>query len=489
MNQPFDIDTNKVLTRLGAVNSMPCDMDKTRLNNAITKLKCERGLDNSISLWDSSDVITIPGFFDTKTGALINIKTADFGNMSIDVDYAGSWVKYKGFKGNGSTFRINSNFNPFDGKHTYKFKANDNCFGCYINTNTREVKGLISNTDSLQNGYELRTHTNGVISVNGNTTNFLTVAVDSTGGHATKRFPSNKVGSYKNAAPEPVNGLVTNLITSTISKINKPFRLFCRDIGGAYSLYSLNRVAFFYFGSSNIDIQKIERILIEELLKPVGAALIKRVVFDGNSFFSQQTMPTKVMDLLWTNGIECTSHFNGIFGISIITMITQALLRIDPYQEKYFDKQIFMFWELTNSMKGPSVVVDDVFDNLQIYFDARRACGWILPILCGVCPPFNSAADAGIHPDKRDNDNDLTDSTVINGKIRVGLSTLGIQYASDEGSGNPLHYDSVYKDALGVAGVGELNTTYFLSDGHMTTTGYNYWATNHLYPQAYIELS
>lgn len=471
-----DPDAEAFFARASAAGSPLTNSIKVFVINLIKRLKREKGVDGITSQWDSLDDLHLPGA--TKVVYALNIRNAGFGNWTYSVD-TGTYTAFKGYKGNGTSTRVDSGFNPFDGG-TYKFKTNDNCFGAYINTNTREVKGIISNVDGSQNGYEIRTHTNNAVSVNGNTTNTTSLAVDSTGFHASKRTPANSTNAYKNAKTSNADN--SSAVTSTV---NKTFKLFCRDIGGAYSLFTLNRVACVYFGSSNIDIQKLERAIIEEYLKPVGAALIKRVIFDGNSFFQQVTMPTKVMDLLWANGVECTSHFNAVFGITIDTMISSAPVKVDAYKEGYFTREVFLFWELTNSMKGASADVSVVFNKLKTYFDARRAAGLTMPIVCGVCPPFASTDVVnGIYPTKRDNEADLFDETRINGKIRNGLATLGIETASDMGSGTPLNYDPVFKDSMGVAGVGELDTTYFAADGHMTTTGYNYWGQNHLYPQA-----
>lgn len=480
---------NRLVTDSTAINYfLRCDsvgastdsLNKQLINNLLIRLKNETGNDGITSQFNSLDVLYL--FPEHKSVAGYNILQNKY-NATIMTDYAASHTYLKGFKGNGTTFKMDSHFNPFDGIGTYKFKNNDNSFGCYINTNTREVKGLLSNMDASQNGYELRTHPLCCVSYNGNATGMTSLAVDNTGMFVSRRTPDNHTNAWKNCKTSVVDNIST--VTATV---NKSFKMFTRDIGGTYTLYSLNRLAYVFYGNSNVNLDKLNDAIIEEYLKPIGAALTKRVVFDGNSFFSQQTMPAKVMDLLWANGIQCTSHFNAVYGIPITTMITNAPTKVDAYQKTYYDKQIFLFWELTNSMKGTSANVNTTFNNLKTYFDARHSAGWNCDIVCGVCPPFASDLSTGINPSKRDNESDLLDTTRINGKIRWGKSVLGIQYVSDEGSGSPINYDPVYKDALGVAGIGEKNTTYFAPDGHMTTVGYNYWATNHLYPQCYTVL-
>lgn len=444
-------------------------------NNLIARAKAETGFDGITSLFDSLDGLVLTANY-SQGAALQNIIQNKY-HPTIITESPGWFVKNKGIKGS-ATFKMDSNFNPFDGGE-YKFKANDNAFGCYLNSNVREVKGLISNLDSNSAGYELRTHPNGCISQQGNSVSQSCNAVDCTGGFSTRRTPNGDNSPYKNGKQRMI--LVNDSVTVTP---NKTFKLFCRDIGGTYSLNSLARMAFYWFGSSNVDAQKLERIVIEEYLKPIGAALTKRVIFDGNSFFDSMTMPTKVMDLLWANGIECTSLFNSVFGIPITTMITNAPTKIDAFKEDYFDKEVFLFWELNNSMRGATADVDTVFNNLKTYFDARRAAGLNMPIVCNTCPPYASTNTvSGIYPSKRDNQSDIYDATKINGKIRSGLATLGVQACSDE------NYDTIMLDSLGVAGVGELNTTYFQPDGHMTTVGYNYVAQNHLFPKALTYLS
>lgn len=479
----YDVDAEAFFNRVNTMGYPAPDSVKTFINNLVVRLKTEMGVDGVTSQWNSLDVINLMACYN-KAVAGLNIKSATIGNATIMTDYANSFVVNKGFKGNGTSFKMNSNFNPFDGG-TYKFKNNDNSFGCYINTNTREVKGVISNVDASQNGYELRTHTSATVSYNGNTVGMTSLAFDATGSNASKRTPDNKTNAYKNWKSSLVDN--NSAVTSTV---NKSFKYFCRDVGGTYSLYSLNRVAYIYFGSSNVNLQKLDRAIIETYLKPVGGALLKRVVFDGNSFFSQAIMPATVMDLLWSNGIECTSHVNAIYGTSISTMITNAPTKVDPYQEAYFTKEVFLFWELTNTMKGTSANVDTAFNRMKRYFDQRHIAGWTCPIVSGVCPPFASNLTTGISPIKRDSTTNLTLASTINGKIRANKVLLGIQAVSDEGAmyNGVFTYDPVFKDALGVAGVGELNTTYFVPDGHMTTFGYYYWATNHLYPQCLLYL-
>lgn len=471
----FDADANAYFARASAAGSPYDSTNKSRITNLFIYLKTTMGIDGTTSLYNSLDCLNLAG--GSKAVLALNALSATVGNWTYSVD-SGTYTAYKGYKGNGTTTRVDSNFNPFDGGN-YKFKTNDNCFGGYINTNTREVKGLISNVDGTQNGYEIRTHTNGCTSVNGTTATKNANGVDSTGFHTSMRTVANNTNAFKNAKNNAVD--TNSVVTSTV---NKTFKLFCRDIGGTYSLFSLNRLSCVYFGSSNIDIIKLERAIVSLYLAPVGGALTKRVLFDGNSFFDSMTMPTKVMDLLWTAGIECTSHYNAVFGIPISTMISNAPAKIDAYKESYFTKECFIFWELTNSMKGASADVNTTFTNLQTYFNARRAAGLTMPIICNTCPPFDSTnTTSGIYPSKRDNQADITDVTKINGKIRGGLATLGIQNASDE------TYDTIMLDSNGVAGVGELNTTYFQADGHMTTVGYNYVGQNHLYPKALIHLT
>jgi hypothetical protein len=473
----FDSSSIVYFNRCAAAGYPVDSVHQIYIDNLIVRLKTETGLDGSTSQFNSLDVLQL--FTETKQVAGFNILQANY-DASIITDYTGSHTYCQGFKGNGTSFKMNSGFNPFDGG-TYKFKANENSFGCYINTNNREVKGLISNCDASQNGYEVRTHTNGAVSINGNTTATISQAVDNTASFSSKRYTNNHTNAYKNHYATAADN-----VSSVTSTVNKTFKYFCRDLGGTYSLYSTNRIAYVFFGSSNVDVQKLDRAIIEEYLKPIGAALTKRVVFDGNSFYSQLTMPTNVMDSLWHSGVKCTSHFNGIFGISIPTMITNAPTKIDPYQESYFDKQVFLWWELTNSMKGTTVNVDTVFNRMQLYFAQRHAAGWSCPMVVNTCPPFNSWLSTGIHPTLRDSLTNLTESTTINGKIRGGLATLGVDSVMDAGAvyGGTFTYDPVYKDSYGVAGVGEKNTTYFLTDGHMTSVGYMYWARTHIFPIA-----
>src|SRR5206468_1825690 len=143
-------------------------LDSTKkylINKLIIRLKTEKGIDGIKSQWNSADVINLIAA-NSQTVGFLNLKTGNFGNITMNI--AGVFTADKGLKGNGTTTRGDSGFNPFDGLYTYNFKANDNSFGCYINTNTREIKGLISNLDASQNGFELRTHLSVITSINGN---------------------------------------------------------------------------------------------------------------------------------------------------------------------------------------------------------------------------------------------------------------------------------------------------------------------------------
>lgn len=472
----FDADAEAFFLRASIAGSPFDSARKYLITNLFLRLKREKGTDGVTSQWDSLDVLNLIAAHSQVVG-LMNIKTSAFGNITMNV--AGSYTVDKGLKGNGSSTRGDTNFNPFDGG-AYKFTLDDNSFGVYMNTNTKEIKGLVSNLDGSSNGYELRTHTLQAVAINGGTTANNTLYVDATGMISTRRVPgTNQFAVYKNHKTDALTSLA---VTSTV---NKTFKLFCRDINGVFSLFTLNRFAYTFFGGSNIDVQKLDRAVIEEYLKPIGAALVKRVIFDGNSFLAQQTMPISVMDQLWNAGIECTSLFNAVGGINISTMTTNAPTRIDPYKENYFTKEVFLFQEITNSMQGAAADVNVVFANLVTYFTARRNAGLSMPIICNTCPPRKSTdVTVGIWPSKRDNVSDIYDSTKINGKIRSGLATLGVQAASDE------TYDPIFLDSGGVAGVGEKNTTYFQTDEiHLTSTGYIYVATNHILPKALTYLT
>lgn len=468
-----DTTANAYFSRCSAAGITIDSLHQVYITNLMVRLKSETGLDGVTSQFNSLDVLYL--FTEPKTVAGYNLLQNNY-NATISLDYAGSHTYGKGFKGKNGYFRMDSHFNPFDGLATYNFTRNSNSFGCYVNTNTREVCGLISNLDGSSNGYELKTYTTGATSINGNTTSVLSTAPDCTGSFASERTSSTSMNTYKNGKASAANSTA-----ATSATVNKSFKLFQRDINGTYSLGTNNRIAYVWFGSGNVDIKKLDRAIIEEYLKPIGAALTKLVAFDGNSYISTPDFPTKLMDKLWQNGVECTSFFNGVSGINIGTMTTNLPTLVQPYHENYFDKQAFIFWEISNTLKGTGTVAD-TWSKMQTYVSTVKGYGF-QNICVNTCMPFKT-----LTPSKRSDTTNYDNQSTINGLIRVHYSdVLGADYFIDCGS------DPLMKDSYGVCGIGEKNTAACLvtnprfnnDEQHLASTGTTWLVNNYLYNEIY----
>lgn len=448
------------------------------LSNFITRIKTEMGKDGITPQFNSLDAFyvftegkdSVANDLQAKKASLLNLLNANFaGSIITDLLPNTSHVYGKGWVGKTGKLVVNTNYNPFDGLHTYKFTRNNNAFGCYSITNTLEVCGLISNLDASSNGYELKSHTSGIIAVNGNATVISTMTPDLAGGFASMRSSSTNTAVYKNAKSTASSAVASN------ATVNKTFKLFARDINGVYSLGTNNTIAFAWFGSSNVDINKLETAFIEEYLKPIGAAITKVVQIDGNSYISNINITQKLMNKLWANGVKCTSLYNGVSGINYTTMISNLPIKIKPYEHSYWDKQCYIPFETFNTLKGTGTVAGTC-NLIQTYIDSVRSYGFTNIVLT-TCTPFKLLDSL-----KRENPNDINDSTRFNGYVRrFGVTRLGADYICD-----PASNMIIFPDSHGVAGVGEKNTFYYMLDEqHWKGPAEDEYVNNKLYPIIY----
>lgn len=461
---PTQAEATALFDRATVLGSSFPDVDKPYVNSAIYYLK-------QTGQWTQLDSI---GKFDvhSRIAALIDWKDPSR-SFTTAGDYAGDFTAYSGFLGNNASFRIDTGLNFSTG--TWNYTQNSAIKGLCINSNdTTASKIDLSAESALAAGISVflssaTTPTTYSASNNGND-GISHKSFQRRGWHITKRTASNSYIFHKNG--QTPNKTPKTTVSTAIPNLN--INLLARNQAGVYSAFSPRRITGVFFGSGSCDAQYVVNGL-NIWSRYSGTLATKAVIIDGNSFTQNGTYVDRFYSsYLASNTIS--DFTQGLSGIRTTEMVanfptTIGRIRLDNYSNK-----VLFVWELTNEMYESGNDLDATYDSIVDYCNlARTTFGSDLKIIVGTCLPRKGSN--AITPALRQNPLDLYDTTTLNGRIRTNYATF-CDALADVASDATMGVDSG-----GVAGVGEMDTTYYTADQiHPTTVGYQYLADNYITP-------
>lgn len=426
------------------------------------------------NIWDELDYVYGWAVMSTRAASLVDWKNPLTRVATPVNSYAGDWVINQGFKGStANQFRIMTGFNPGDGG-SYKFTQNNNSFGYGSRINVDEFGVDISAIVGTE-GIELLSNISQRIpSVKNNFGTARNVQnVTNVGQFSSRRTASNLYTTYRsgynlhdvtNPAPTDIALPVKNL----------EIALFCRNVSGVYSTYSNKWHTHDFAGSGNFDHFTLYNILDQYALRPLGITPEKRIMFNGNSMTQTITYANRVLDIVGRNNYDVLKR--GLNNQTTPLLATDAIVNIFPKQKTFLTKDVFFFFELTNDMFNTTSNVTTCYNNLVAYLTTFKSYFPDTKIVVATCLPRTQSAN--FQNANRQNDADLFDDATLNGKIRNHLVQDGYADAIADCASDPTM--GIYSN--GVAGVGELNLTYYADGIHPTTTGYNLLADTYFHP-------
>lgn len=450
----YDSSANVLFSAWSALGVPADSARKYLVNNTIVHLK-------SAGQWNHKDVIYVHAAH-ARLAALVNWKNPSQSATVVN-PYVGDFVIDKYFKGNNSNFRINTNYNPGDGG-TYNFTQNSSSFGVYIVEHKDEIKVDASALNGSSVGNEILS-VNSSFNINGQSNCSVSRSIINTtnvGLASVRRTASNVWQIQKNGYVLYGNLAKFSDVAQPVANIE--FDEFCRNANHVYSNFSGKKIALFFGGSGDDDDFVFYNIMDQYYLNPIGVTPTKRIVLDGNSMTETQTYPARLF-------VDLGSYFydvnkRGVSGKTTAWLKGDADSTVFNKQKPFLAKDIFFFWELTNTMAANSSNAAATYSDLVSYLTDFRTTNPTAKIIVATMLPRHAAT---INNANRQNDSNLNDSATLNGMIRVKLVRDG-------------HADAicdVAKDSVmgvfsnGVSGVGEKNLTYYSSDElHPNATGY-----------------
>lgn len=464
-------ESKKFFTKVGMVDisGLP-ERDKFLLDSSIKELK-EDGQ------WDELNFLFIDALA-SKRASLINVCRPEQEETLVN-DYAGSFVQYKGKKGNGTTFRVNTNVNPGSGETT-NFTHNSATHCVYVNS-TDLSSGMVDiSADSSANvgagitifnaTKQLRAGVSGSYAAVGSG---LFCIEQGYGWHGVTRTSPNSFFTHKNGVTKQPNTAVSDNIP------NIPIYRFCRNVNGTFSVFSSRFQSCYYGGSGNINNPVVQKSL-EKYMMAVGAIPRKQVIIHGNSF-TQAGVYTQRLFSNYSAVNEVADFTRGDSGLTTLQLTGNFRTFIAPAIRSYYDGQLLIIQELTNSFFANASDIDLTIAHLRAYIDQALS---YRPKKIGIVtmPPRNQAQIDNL---KRQNDSNLLDPLTLNGQIRLNYASWGAHFLVDVGADTTI---GIYSN--GVAGVGEKNTTYYAADElHLTNpVGYQYYTDQIFYPSVVANL-
>lgn len=359
----------------------------------------------------------------------------------------------------GTTGRMDLGYNPGDGG-TYNLTQNDNSFGIYTLDRVVENKIDISAQSAGSVGNDILL-TNSINAKNVCGTNRSVGVLTGYGLASTHRTASNAWRAYRNGYD--LYGGVASPTDASNSITNLGWMEFCRNVNGTYSSFSTKKHCFSFAGA-NLSARDLSYSIEKYFLDPLGLIPRKRITFNGNSFTSNPIYSAKVLSLLPTYAYDVNKV--GVTGQTTVQMQTNATTTVFPYTKTFLTKDVYFIWELTNDLVSTGNATTS-YNNMVAYCQALRVAQPSAIIIVATCMPRTN-----ITPDTlRQNDADLTDATTLNGKIRNNADNAW-DYVCDTASDLTMGQAGQYSDL-----------TYYDVDGiHPTTVGYEYLATNYIYP-------
>lgn len=464
LNATYVKEAVSLFDKWEAIGSPAPELDKPAINQTISYLKFT-------GQWDLLDCLYK---FDvhSKAAALIDWKNPTTRSATIVNDHGASFTAYVGLKGNGTNFRVTTNFNP--STNGVNYTLNNASHGLFINS-TDILSTKIDMSAEVANYSGINTTIFGGNSpvgtrnaVNNGSDSIDQVSTSMKGWHIVKRIASNAYQIRK-------NGQNTTRVTRTTASTSVPnlnVNLFCRNINNTtYSIFSNRTISGCFFGSGTINDSYLVNGLNFHSVS-VASIPLNVLLIDGNSFTAAGNYPQRVFASI---NSPCVDMVNGLFGITTPTMTTNFPTSLGYVDLSKYTKKILFMWELTNDFTANSSNATTTYNNLVTYCQQVRTLKPDLKIIVATMLPRNNTQVTNAN---RQNDSNLLDDTTLNGKIRNHLVQDGYADAICDTASDPIM--GIYSG--GVAGVGEKNTTYYSDQLHPTVTGYNYLTDNYIKP-------
>lgn len=460
----FSEEANALFAKWEAIGSPAPQADKPAINDAIVYLK-------SSGQWDLLDCLYK---FDvhSKAASLIDWKNPTTRSATIVNDHGASFTAYVGLNGNGTNFRVTTNFNP--STNGVNYTLNSASHGVFINsTDATSTKIDLSAEVSNYSGINITIFgANSPIStrnaVNNGADGGSQVSTRMKGWHIVKRTASNAYQTRKNG--QNTTRATSGTASSSVPNLN--VNLFCRNINDTtYSIFSDRTISGCFFGSGTMnDSYLVNGLNIHSV--SVASAPSKILLIDGNSF----TAAGYYTQRLFANiNYPCVDMVNGLNGITTATMTTNFPTSLAYVDLSRYGKKILFMWELTNDFTANASDATITYNNLVTYCQQVRALKPEVKIIVATMMPRNNTQVTNAN---RQNDSSLLDDTTLNGKIRNHLVQDGYaDYICDTAS-DPIM--GIYSQ--GVAGVGEKNLTYYSDQLHPTATGYDLMVDSYIKP-------
>jgi len=465
-NLVFSTEANALFAKWDSLGVSASTSYKVVANNVINQLI-------SSGVWANLDCFYV-FCFHNRTACLVDWKNPNTRTATATGAYGGDWTANLGFKGNGTSFYIDTAFNPFDGG-TYNFGLNNNSCGVYIASCNNNVgtQAILSARSAGDAGMSITTNGNSVTGSNNNSTSSAMPQFSHIGLISNTRTASNAYHHTKDGNDDYYIGGTGYGTAATTVSVNRSFKLLAKDLNGTYSTYSTESISYMYAGSSSVDKVALSNIMYQYCFAGLSMIIANKtkITFVGDSFTTYGTyQPRTVLGL--TNTVNYVIHNRSQNGYNTSQLYTDSLTNVFPFNQSYFvGKNIIFLQEMINSMTQYNSNVASVVGDIITYCNYARGLGFKVIVTTMV----SHLETASFINANRQNPADLYDDATVNGYIRNHYTEFSDGLA-DWGSDALM---GVYSN--GVPGVGEKNTTYFQVDEiHPTTAGFNRLADNYV---------
>lgn len=487
---PLQPEATAFFDRMVVLGDPVPDAYKTLYNDVIYWLKNTNGYDGVTPLWDGFDLFRFEATY-SKTASLQNA-IGDIHNGTIVNDHGSSFVADQGLNGNGTNFRVDCNYNPFDGG-VYKFTSNSQSYGVITLENLAAGNQELGCATTLSGGHFLQprittgAYIDDFIGSAGITTTTASGAMSTI--LTIGLFSVRKTASLTNRQNSNGYNSPVDFVGSTDYDVNLDMTEFCRNVNSVYNNFSSNTHALLYAGNKNIDANKVLGIFYKYWLKPLNNSVSKignRVCFLGdsmtgpsaalsvNSAYSRQVMT--VLGAGWISANMGIAN-RGWGDTALVPIgITDGIPTDQvPYRNTYLDKDIVVIWAGTNDL-AKNVSANDLHTLIQTGAQLLKDAGFTV-ILVGIADrdaSFSGGQTAGgfATANAALRTTMLTEFNVATSVTNVFAKATGITYAD--------YYCDIFSDA---SFTNASDLTYFQADQiHINGTAAALLANNFVAP-------
>lgn len=466
---PIDVDAQVLFDKWTSLGAPASTSYQNIANAIITQLKIT-------NQWNNLDSFQVYCFHN-RTASLVDWRNPTRQATTLNA-YGGDWTINSGFKGNATSFVIDTQFNPFDGG-SYKFTINDHSTGIYISTclSNSTSQAILSSKNSSDVGITLRLDINQIVGVSYVAANTVPVIFSHIGLLSIKRTDAANYFIEKDGRDPYFIGDPKGTLATTTT-VNRTIKLLAKDLNGTYSNWSIEKTPYFFAGNSSLNAKTISDIMYQYCFNPLNMIIGNKteITFVGNSFATFATYQPKAVAAL-VHTTDYIIHNRSQNGYTIQQLYNDSLTAVFPYNNSYCTNRILFFNEITNTMgqNGGDPVL--TYSDLTTYLIAAKLAGFNKIIV----------TTSTAHKERTDNPNanrqnpaNLYDNNTLNGKVRNSLVSSGYATSICDWANDP-HFGPY---SNGVAGVGEMDTTYYQVDQlHPTVTfGFYYLADNFVTP-------